>query len=276
LPTSEKKSKIKVACYPGPKGSFADIVTRKLFNTEPLYLDIISDAFFNYDYAVIPYETVAGRVNAVDRMLMESKVKICKKISVPVEFSLAGFCKKHEVEAVYSKEEALVQCSQYLSRLGVRKIKTDSTVEMLNSLRGTRNAVICYEHSANQSNVPIIERKISSGRTVFVVLSKNDADYEENKRFETCLIYELKHSRQFGALERNLREVFTKHKINLSSINSIPLIDNGDIREYAFVVWIEGHRDQIRPALKKLKESATLLYISSCELKSLFISGSKL
>ena len=39
-----KKYSARIGCYPGPKGSFADSLARKLFDAEPEYMDTIPDA----------------------------------------------------------------------------------------------------------------------------------------------------------------------------------------------------------------------------------------
>ena len=267
-----KKYSARIGCYPGPKGSFADSLARKLFDAEPEYMDTIPDAFLSVengrlDYCVVPSETKMHILTITDRMFLETKnVLASKKIYVPVEFSLAGFGNVGEIERIYSKEEAFEQCMKYIFEKvsQAKKIKTGSTAEMLKNI-GDKEAVICSSAAAEKYGIPIIEKNIASGLTSFLVLSGKDSEYEKGKEYSSFLIYGIEGANEYGTLENSLRKIFTENKANLKSIISTPL--NG---EYAFSIWMDGHRNEknIYNALKEAKENTKFFrFCGSCEVE---------
>ena len=266
-----KKHSSRIGCYPGPKGSFADTLARDVFGAEPEYIDTVPEAFFyvdngSLDYCVVPSETKMHVLTIVDRMFLETKnVLASKKIYVPIEFSLAGFCKKKEIEKIYSKEEAFEQCWKYLSKIPqAKKIKAGSTADMLQSI-SKKEAVICSVAAAEKYKIPVIEKNIATGLTSFLVLSRNDAEYKKGKKYSSSVIYGIDGVNEYGSLEKSLKNIFTKNEVNINSIISIPLKG-----KYAFSVWVDGHRNEenLRNSLEEAGKNAKFLrFCGSCEVE---------
>lgn len=272
-----------IGCYPGLKGSNADILLRKIMpGVENVrYFDLDFEVFYaieDGDIAggLVPYETALGR-RMVDYLFAETEnVKINKKILSPVYFSLAGFGQQDNlglIKHVSSKEEALTQSRIYLRKNMPRakKIKTDSTTSSLPEIqqsKDTSHAVICSAESARIYGVPVIKENIAKGKTTFLYLSREDAEFLENTPYETYLLYGLPDSGEIGALENSMRDIFTKNDVNLTSITSVPK-DNGNGEEYYFAVLVKGHREQsnVASAIDASKDIVTYLRVGgSCEI----------
>jgi chorismate mutase/prephenate dehydratase len=85
------------------------------------------------EYGVLPIEnSLAGSVNAIYDLLSEYNVSIVRGVRLKVDHALLGVpgAKLSEIREIYSHQQAISQCSEFLSTLkNVRVIAMENTAE---------------------------------------------------------------------------------------------------------------------------------------------------
>ncbi len=120
----ESCKSIKVA-YQGEPGAFGYIATLKKFgdpqiNKFPYFSDVFKAVESGkVDYGVVPIEnTTEGSVNEVYDLLLKSNLKIVGEVVVKIEHCLIANpgVELRDVKTVYSIQQALSQCKEFLRR----------------------------------------------------------------------------------------------------------------------------------------------------------------
>jgi chorismate mutase/prephenate dehydratase len=174
--------------------------------------------------------------------LVESDLLICSQVYLPIEHCLLSNCPLSEVTAVYSKDQALGQCREWLRRNLpeaplVEVASTGAAAEKAATIPGI--AAIASELSAELNKLPILERGIQvsdHNTTRFLVLGRTQAKPLGEGRDKTSLVISL--SDQPGALEQALRP-FARRGINLTKIESRP--SRKKAWDYYFFIDLIGH-----------------------------------
>jgi chorismate mutase/prephenate dehydratase len=215
------------------------------------------------DFGVVPVEnSTEGMVTHTLDMFIESDVKICDEILLPISHYLLSMSKKRAIKKVYSKDQALAQCSMWLQKNlpGVPLIEVYSTAQAVKlAAKEKSSAAIASQLASRLYNLPIVAQNIedfSVNVTRFLVIGKQSSQPTGNDK--VSLIFSLKD--RVGALYSSL-EPFYKHKINLTKIESRP--SRRKIWEYYFFVDLEGHCEEkrVRQAIEELKPLCTFLKI---------------
>lgn len=121
---------MEVACL-GPKGSFSNLVTRKLFPKAGL---VFLQAYKGcqclkrgqVSYAIYPLENnVGGYVDDTLRAIYQtSKISIVGLNYVKIEQNLISHCKHMtDIEAIHSHPQAIAQCQKKLKSYKREKVK---------------------------------------------------------------------------------------------------------------------------------------------------------
>jgi chorismate mutase / prephenate dehydratase len=215
------------------------------------------------DYGVIAIEnSIEGIVSRNLDLLANEDVSICAEVELVIHHCLLSATSLERITKVYSHPHALAQCRGWLmSHLPeAAHIPVSSTARGAEMARHEDGAAaISSRLAANLYGLQIVASDIedlANNKTRFFVLSpggqapKAQAS-RASGRDKTSLAFQVPHKP--GALVGVL-EVFRKHAINLSMIQSRP--SRQAAWEYRFFADLQAHRDDenLQAALRELQD----------------------
>lgn len=246
-------SSLRVA-YLGPAGSYTQQAARQRFPDASL----VSCASIDQVFGAVSDQAVAHGVVPIENMLQgpvtetqdglyryHDTVRIHDMLVLPIEHALGGVGDPAKVTTIYSKDQALKQCSEYLLAHfpDARQVELDSTslaAERVSAAQDPALAAIVSPAALEQFSLKALATQIGNTRdnkTRFAVLSSPDpVNFESSGNDATaCVIYPP--GDRVGILEEILAVISRDHGLSLSSIHSRP-----DRRgAFRFYVEIEGH-----------------------------------
>ncbi|MBN2150661.1 MAG: prephenate dehydratase [Candidatus Lokiarchaeota archaeon] len=263
--------------YLGPEGTFCEIAARDFFSEA-------GNAFVPYDsnwqlfraleagtidYGVTPVEnSTQGTVTeTIDLLLDSPTIKICGEIEVKVHQNLVvnPGAKEKDVEVIFSHPQAIAQTQKFLrEHFPDAKVKeTFSTSSAVRQAKETGKscAAIGSELAAKYNGMEVIAHAIEdnpNNQTRFIIIGR--IQMRPTSRDRTSIIFTLKH--EPGSLFHAL-EVFSRHSINLTKIESRPARHLPEIWQYNFFTDFEGHADdgRVKAALDELRSHTMFLKI---------------
>lgn len=249
--------------YFGPPGSFTHMAARSKFGAAIEYLPAadIRDVFLavsrgHAHYGLVPIEnSTEGGVNQTIDMFIESNLKICSELYVPIHQHLMSNSPVDAVTVIYSHPQAFAQCRSWLSgnMQNVRKQEVSSTsAGAFRAAKEKGAAAIASLMAAEIYNLPLLFRNLEDNpenTTRFFVISEEWA--EPSGKDKTSLMFSIKD--EPGALLRML-ESFGAEGINLTRIESRP--SKRKAWDYVFFVDLEGHiaEARVKRALEELEK----------------------
>jgi chorismate mutase/prephenate dehydratase len=258
-------------CFLGPKATFTHVAALKYFGQSAQYQprESISDVFREVetgraDYGVVPVENSnEGAVNVTLDRFMESNLKACGEICLPVSQSLLSKAETlDQIDVVYSHPQALAQCREWLARgrPGASLVATASTaVAAGRSATEMNAAAVGSELLADLYGLRVLARDIQDrpvNLTRFLVLGRKEAPPTGRDKTSVWFVAEHKPGALYGSLKH-----FADLGVNMTRIESRP---NGERPwEYVFFLDFEGHREDenVKELLKRLEESSSRLKI---------------
>ncbi|MFA6958785.1 MAG: prephenate dehydratase [Thermoanaerobaculia bacterium] len=181
------------------------------------------------DFAVMAIEnSIAGSILPNFALLEKHRFSIRGEIYVPIHLHLMALpgVTLDEIDTVESHPMALRQCGEFLHSLpNVAIRESDDTALSAKRVAelGLRNvAAVASERAAKRYGLSILARRIETNPknfTRFLILSRNGGPVPANDKASLAL--EL--SDEVGSLAGVLA-TFKRHRINLSLIQSIPLV----------------------------------------------------
>lgn len=249
----------------GPKATFTDLAVRKMFPAEnyrsipfdtiPECMDAVEAG--EVDIATVPLENaLEGSVNiTLDYLTHEIDIPIRGEISTPIAQHLMIHPNNinEKIERIYSHSHAIAQCHKHLHQnwKGTPSENMTSTAAAAQYVKDhpeERIAAIANELAAHEYGLTIVAKNIhdfSHNYTRFVILSKNDLEFENSKGvfngYKTTVMVTLP-ADQSGALHLVL-SAFAWRKLNLSKIESRPM--KTGLGNYFFIIDIEKEMDEI-------------------------------
>lgn len=258
---SEKQTMV---AYLGPEGTYTQQAAMKNFGSSIEYLPLnsVPDVFTavkrgDADYGVVPIEnSTQGTVLSALDMLMETDLTIVTQIYLEISHCLISFAPLKEITSVHSKDNALGQCRQWLSRMlpGVDLVESASTAAAVRyASENHQSAAIASRVAAQLYGVPIVKENImdkTDNVTRFLVIGKDPTPRLGDKRDKTSMVFSL-HDEP-GALLKALLS-FSSRGINLCKIESRP--SRRKVWDYLFYVDVIGHQDDpdVNDALGELQ-----------------------
>lgn len=248
--------------YLGPEGTFTQQAVHRHFghSVHASSLPTIDEVFEQVqsgdsDFGVVPVEnSTQGIVSHTLDMFLFSDLKICGEIELRVRQNLLTLAKSlNQVERVYSHEQSLSQCKNWLRTHlpGVELIAVSSNSEAARRVRGTpESAAIGGRSAAEVYGLPVLFADIEDhpdNTTRFLVIGREI--FAPSGHDKTTLL--LTGGEGPGALHQ-LLEPFHVHGINMTRIESRP--SRAGKWAYVFFVDVEGHAedDNLRAALDDL------------------------
>lgn len=221
-----------VACQ-GVAGAFSNIASDKLF---PIANNIFFKDFegvFNAvekglcSFGVLPVEnSLTGSVNAVYDLMQKYRFYISRAVKLPVKHCLLANSgvEMKDVKVVFSHEQALNQCSQFLKSLGNIEVtaceNTAAAAKLLSSSGRTDAACISSRECADLYSLSVLKPNIQnndSNYTRFIAISKNFEFYKGSK---ISIMANVAH--EAGSLNKLLNR-FSAMSLNLTKIESRPI-----------------------------------------------------
>ena len=259
-----------IIAFLGPEATYSHMASVRKFGASVRYepMPSIADVFADVakgraDYGVVPIEnSTEGAVTHTYDVLVDSELKICAQILLPIRHSLMAACRRDEIKKLYSISQVFAQCRQWLQVNMPR-------VELVEVSSSTRAAEIAKQEphtgalasalAAEKYGLTIHDENIqdsSENVTRFLVIGRK---YPARTGSDKTSIMFASQDR-VGALHDSL-EAFKKHKINLTKIESRP--SKKKAWEYYFFVDFTGHCDdpRVKKALAELAKHTMFVKI---------------
>jgi chorismate mutase/prephenate dehydratase len=256
--------------YLGPEDTFTHIAALKKFGKSLEYIkcDSIGDVFTEVqrgraDYGVVPIEnSTEGAVNYTLDMFIDSDLKICSEIYLPIKHSLMSKSKRiSSIKKVYSHPQVFAQCRKWLEKnIPDAKLVSETSTSWAAILaRRYKNAAIASELAAERYGLNIVASSIEDSAhniTRFLIIGNQEAGPTGNDK--TSIVFSMKD--RAGALHDVLIP-FKKSNINLTKIESRP--SKRKAWKYYFFVDMQAHinNKKVKQAIKQLEKSCTYLKI---------------
>ena len=234
-----------VACQ-GVEGAYSQIACEKIFkNPFIMYFKNFESVFNAIDqglcqYGILPIEnSTAGSVKKVYDLMISHNFSIVRTFRLKIDHNLLvkPGVKLSEITEIYSHEQALNQCSEFLQSLpGVNVVPVSNTAvaaEMVASSDRRDVAALssraCAELYGLENLISCVQDK-GNNRTRFICISKNLEIYPGSDKTSIMMI--LNH--RPGALYKVLARMYTLG-INVTKLESRPIPD----REFEFMFYFD-------------------------------------
>lgn len=256
-----------VVGYYGMPGSFSEQALTDLFSERQ---DRLSFAEFRdvfealkdekIDYGVLPIEnSSSGAISAVYDLLGSYGFYIVGERRVRISQNLAGVlgASLDSITQVYSHEQGLIQCSEFLSCHGdwmqISHQSTATSAKLVAEAQDPAKAAICSPRAASLYGLQILAPDIQNHQentTRFILIGR---ELESRSADKVSLVFTLDH--ESGTLYQTLR-YFAERGISLVKIESRPIPDA--LWNYRFYLDFEGNIDnhQVKTALDAIAEHA--------------------
>uniref|UniRef100_A0A7I4BHR2 Arogenate dehydratase n=1 Tax=Physcomitrium patens TaxID=3218 RepID=A0A7I4BHR2_PHYPA len=233
------------------------------------------------DRAVLPVEnSLGGSIHRNYDLLLRHRLHIVGEVQLGIHHCLMGIpgVKKEELQRVVSHPQALAQCEQTLTKLGVTREAVDDTAGAAqfiaaHNLRDT--GAVASARAAEIYGLEILMDGIQDDLdnvTRFLMLAREPVMPRTDRKFKTSIVFTLEEGP--GVLFKAL-SVFALRDINLTKIESRPqrkrplrVVDdsnNGSAKyfDYLFYIDFEASMADVRAqnALGHLQEFATFLRV---------------
>ncbi len=234
-----------VACQ-GVEGAYSQIACEKIFkNPFIMYFKNFEGVFNAIDqglcqYGILPLEnSTAGSVKKVYDLMISHNFSIVRTFRLKVDHNLLvkPGTKLSQIKEIYSHEQAINQCSEYLHNLtGITVIPVANTAiaaDMVSKSERTDVAAISSRSCAELYSLEILASSIQdrgNNRTRFICISKNLEIYPGSDK--TSIMMVLPH--RPGSLYKLLARLYVLG-INVTKLESRPIPD----RDFEFMFYFD-------------------------------------
>ena len=237
--------------YFGSEGAYSEEAAIGFFGEESdrFYAKAFEDAFEalwdgRADYAVLPIENSStGMIAGVADLLVKYEYYIVGEIYIPIRHCLMGVkgAQLSDIKTVYSHEQALLQCSEFLKNMG--DVQSEAYYSTALSAKAVAEdddktkAAIASLRTAKLYGLDVLAEEINtSGKntTRFAVISRCPEIRDGADKISAA--FTLKH--ECGTLYRILSS-FARGGLNLLKLESRPIPDSPF--EYRFFVDYTGN-----------------------------------
>jgi len=258
----------------GIAGSFHEDAARRYFEDE---INVIECKSFTSVCNLIDNDEVSIAVMAIENsiagsllqnyaLIREYHLKVIGEIYIHIQMNLMANpgVNKDDIKTIYSHPIAIKQCAEYLEKNfpDVRLIENQDTAasgKLVHDEKLMDSAAIGNHRTAELYELDILDTGLetnSKNYTRFLILSKHAKPNELSNKASLC--FEVGH--YYGALA-NVLNTFAENKINLTKIQSVPII--GKPNEYTFhvdVEWdsVENYERALHAILKNVSSLSVL------------------
>lgn len=262
--------------YQGTEGAYSQQAMHAFFgeNVRSFNVGTFREAMLaiyegNADFGVLPIEnSSAGIVSENYDLLVDFENYIVAEQIIDIDHCLLGLGNSSEdmIKTVYSHEQALRQCSEYLStRKDVKTVSYPNTAlaakKILEDGDVTQGA-IAGEKAAQIHGLKVLKKSINfsnRNRTRFIIVTNQKIYKKTANKISMC--FEIPH--ESGSLYRILSN-FIYNDINMNRIESRPLPDRP--WEYRFFIDIDGNLADpgVKNAIRGIREETKNMKVLGC------------
>lgn len=235
-----------IACQ-GVEGAYSQLAADKLFQETAniMYISNFEGVFAAVDsgmcrYGVLPLEnSTAGSVNKIYDLMMKYNFYIVKSLRLKVDHNLLvkPGTEAEDVKEIFSHEQAISQCSEYLKKYPNAKItvceNTAVAARLVASGKRTDVAAISSRNCAALYGLKCIDSAIQdkeNNHTRFICISKKLEIYPGSDRTSIMLAIQHKPGELYKILSR-----FYSLGINLTKLESRPIPE----RDFEFMFYFD-------------------------------------
>lgn len=266
--------KATVACQ-GTDGAYSQAASEKMFkHPSIMFLSSFDKVFAAVDkglcrFGILPLEnSTAGSVNQIYDLMVKYNFSIVRTARIQVSHALLANrgAELSEIKEIYSHEQAISQCSEFLSSLsGVKVIPCENTAVAASKVAAsgrTDVAAISSKECAELYGLSVISDRISNEKnnyTRFICISKKLEIYPGADKTSIMMILPHKSGSLYKVLSR-----LNVLGINLNKLESRPIPD----RNFEFMFYFDIDESIYSPALKELlgdleREAQEFRYLGS-------------
>ncbi len=221
-----------VACQ-GIPGAYSMQAANKMFEYPDLLYVKTFDAVFQAiekglcNYGILPIEnSTAGSVNRIYDLMMQHRFYIVKSLRLKINHSLLvkPGVKKGEITDIYSHEQAIAQCAEYLKTMPLVEVhvveNTATAAKMVAESESRTVAALASSECATEYELVIAEENVqdrNDNYTRFICIAKKPEIYPGANR--TSVMAVLAHRK--GSLYRILK-LLNDYDCNLTKLESRP------------------------------------------------------
>lgn len=260
--------------YLGPEATNSHIAAMRKFGASADYhpMPSIADIFTavekgEADYAVIPIEnSTEGSVRETLDCFVDSDLKVVAQLYTEISYCFISNTPLNEVTKIYSKDQALAQCRNWLARHAshAQLVDAPSTARAVQIAKEEHGAAaVANEYAATHYGVEIIARNIqdkADNTTRFFVIGKAPSGSVGGGRDITSFLISLgdEAASHSGSLLKMLMPL-AERGINLSKIESRP--SKKRPWDYYFFIDVTGHYEspEMKAALADLRKFCPLV-----------------
>ena len=263
-----------VACQ-GVEGAYSQIACDNIFKSPSvLYFNTFEHVFKAVEsgmcqYGILPIEnSTAGSVNSIYDLMVEHNFHIVRSTRLKISHNLLSKVgvKKEDIREVFSHQQALSQCADYLSTLkGVKITMVENTAlaaKMVSESDRTDIGALASRFCADHYSLHTIESNVQdqdNNYTRFICITKKAEIYPGADR--TSIMMTTAHKP--GALYHVLSKFYALG-INLRKLESRPLPD----REFEFMFYFDIEASVYAPEMETLfrdleQSSETFRYLGT-------------
>ena len=257
----------------GIAGSFHEDAARRYFEDE---IEVVECKSFTsvcnlidtdqVNIAVMAIEnSIAGSLLQNYALIRDYHLKVIGEIYIHIQMNLMANpgVKKEDIKTIYSHPIAIKQCAEYIEAYfpDVRLIENQDTAasgKLVHDEKLMDSAAIGNVRTSELYELEILDSGLETNKrnyTRFLILSKHAIANELSNKASLC--FEVGH--YYGALA-NVLNTFAKNKINLTKIQSVPII--GKPNEYTFHVDVEWDSvDNYEKALHAILKNVSSLSV---------------
>jgi chorismate mutase/prephenate dehydratase len=254
----------------GPEDTFSHVAALRVFGVSadyhplPSFADIFAEVERGrIDYGIVPVESsMGGAVSDTLDLFIASKLKIINEVMIHVTQNLMAKCELSEIKRVYSKDNALLQCRNWLraNLPQAELVEISSTAEAAKrAAKEEGAAAIAGDMAAERYDLNILADHVedaSHNFTRFFVVGRQMVKPTGDDK--TSVLIGVKDKP--GALY-SLLLPFSKGDLSLTRIESRP--SQQKAWEYVFFIDFLGHIDdaRVKSVLGVVSENASALKV---------------
>ena len=218
------------------------------------------------DFAILPIEnSIVGEVRDSIDLINKRNIYIVGEVKHKIEHNLLGIkgSKIDDIKRVYSHEQALMQCSEFLGKYPEwEKVKMNNTAlsaKYIGDTKNKENACIANMETREMYNLELLQPDINNEKenfTRFFIVSNKNLICENSEKIS--VITSTKN--ESGALMKLLK-VFSDYGLNMVNLKSRPKTNKP--WEYYFYIDFEGNLEEenVEKALEEIREKSIYLQI---------------
>ncbi len=254
----------------GPRDTFSHMAALRVFGVSaefhplPSFPDIFTEVERGrIDYGVVPVESsMGGSVSDTLDLFIRSELKIINEVMLHITQNLLANCSMKEVKRVYSKDNALMQCRNWLraNLPQAELIEVSSTAEAARRAADEPGAAaIASKLAAQTYQLNILMERVEDAPhnyTRFLVMGRQMVKPTGDDKTSVLILVKDRP----GALY-NLLLPFAREGINLTRIESRP--SQQKAWEYVFFIDLLGHieDEKVKRVLEEVQDNVRNLKV---------------